>query len=65
MLEVFKSSLGWHSCLDLESDSVSKWISWESWSSCVKVPSHSHPGSASVESNVIHVSVVVTIDSKA
>lgn len=38
MLSVEECSLGWHSSLDLESDSVSQWVSWVLNTLLIEVP---------------------------
>jgi len=58
-------SLGWHSGLDLESNTISEWVCWETWSSLVNVPGLVQTGVASPHDNVCLVCVSLILDIKA
>lgn len=57
VLVVEQGSVGWHLGFDLESDTISEWISWERNTLLVDEPSVSLSGIAWVEGNMAFVSV--------
>jgi hypothetical protein len=65
MLVEEDSSVLWKSGLDLESNSVLQWVSWEVWSSLVDVPLLVSSVVALPEDDVHVVSVLASVDIKA
>ena len=65
MLVVEQGSVSWHLGFDLESNSVSQWVSWEGNSFSVNEPGLSLLGCAWVESHVMLVSVSISPDLEA
>ena len=65
VLVVEQGSVGWHLGFDLESDTVSEWISWERNTLLVNEPSVSLSGIAWVEGNMVFVSVFRFLDLQA